>query len=227
MRRLRNKPERTMVRIHKKVERRERSREERAEKVAQIDNKIKSELLERLKQGTYGDIYNFRPEAWNEVLDDQELSGEEERGVEYIADFEDDDESQKKEEEEKFYEFGGFSSGSEESDWSSEAEGGDAEDTPGAEDDDFSKFLEEGFDSSAFDVGTQGSNNTTTTTTTTTTKGNRASPVPSKTAKAPPKTAESNKRRRSDSGKGRAGKKRKGHIEIEYDEKPTLQKETW
>jgi len=217
-----------MVRIHKKVERRERSREERAEKVAQIDNKIKSELLERLKQGTYGDIYNFRPEAWNEVLDDQELSGEEERGVEYIADFED-DESQKKEEEEKFYEFGGFSSGSEgSSDWSSEDEGEDAEDTPGAEDDDFSKFLEDGFDSSAFDVGTQGSNNTTTTTTTTT-KGNRTSPpvVPSKTAKAPPKTAESNKRRRSDSGKGRAGKKRKGHIEIEYDEKPTLQKETW
>jgi len=76
-----------MVRVHKKVERRERKREARAEKVALIDNKIKAELLERLKQGTYGDIYNFRQEAFEEVLDEEEaLQEEEEIEPEFVAD---------------------------------------------------------------------------------------------------------------------------------------------
>jgi len=88
MRKLRKKPNQlTMVRVHKKVERRERKREARAEKVALIDNKIKAELLERLKQGTYGDIYNFRQEAFEEVLDEEEaLQEEEELEPEFVAD---------------------------------------------------------------------------------------------------------------------------------------------
>jgi len=89
MRKLRKKPNQlTMVRVHKKVERRERKREARAEKVALIDNKIKAELLERLKQGTYGDIYNFRQEAFEEVLDEEQISQEEEEDEvpEFVAD---------------------------------------------------------------------------------------------------------------------------------------------
>jgi len=87
MRKLRNKPNQlTMVRVHKKVERREKKREARAEKVAMIDNQIKKELLERLKQGTYGDIYNFRQEAFNEVMDEEEISEEELEGPEFVPD---------------------------------------------------------------------------------------------------------------------------------------------
>eukprot|EP01126_Amoeba_proteus_P040328 TRINITY_DN4296_c0_g1_i7.p1 TRINITY_DN4296_c0_g1~~TRINITY_DN4296_c0_g1_i7.p1 ORF type:complete len:267 (-),score=55.40 TRINITY_DN4296_c0_g1_i7:117-917(-) len=142
MRKLRKQPvQRTMHRIHKKVERRERTREERAEKIAQIDNKIKAELLDRLKQGTYGDIYNFRPEAWNEVLDEKELSSEEqeeEEEVEFVADNYEDVES----DDERYYEFGGFSSGEDEDDdFDVDGDGKDGQASDLEESDDLEDFV--------------------------------------------------------------------------------------
>jgi len=86
MRKLKQKPPPKLVHINKKIERRERVREAKAEKIALIDNQIKKELLERLKQVTYGDIYNFRQEAFEEVMDEQEIVEEEEEIPAFVAD---------------------------------------------------------------------------------------------------------------------------------------------
>lgn len=71
MRKLRTALRPQIVNINKKVERREAVREHEALAAAQIEKQIKSELLERLAQNTYGDIYNFAPEAFEQVLDEQ------------------------------------------------------------------------------------------------------------------------------------------------------------
>ena len=67
-----------MERIHRKTEKREAVREKKAESAAKLEKSIESELLERLKKGTYGDIYNFAPEEFNNMLDENEAEMEEE-----------------------------------------------------------------------------------------------------------------------------------------------------
>jgi len=77
MRKIKLTRNKKIVTRNKRLEKRELNREEKALKAARIDNHIESELLERLKKGTYGDLYNFDSSAFTTALDNDELEMEE------------------------------------------------------------------------------------------------------------------------------------------------------
>ncbi|KAH0448625.1 hypothetical protein IEQ34_022425 [Dendrobium chrysotoxum] len=128
--------------VPRKEQKREARREEKAERAAVLDKSIERELLERLKKGVYGDIYNYPVEAYTNVLEMEGLEpageeDEEEPEIEYVEGYED------LEEEEDMEDFGSFA----EEDNSADDEHDDAHEAMKEMDTDQPKKKQRGFSS--------------------------------------------------------------------------------
>lgn len=78
-----------IVGIKKKEERVEARKQKRAEAAANIDDKIKKELLDRLAKGTYEGIYNFPQKSFEQVIEENQLEEAEQDEHQYEEEQED------------------------------------------------------------------------------------------------------------------------------------------
>jgi len=74
MRKLALKAMPKLVPVSSSREAKERRKEAKALKAAKVDKAIENELLQRLQQGTYGEIYNFPMKQFQSVLDREKVA---------------------------------------------------------------------------------------------------------------------------------------------------------
>lgn len=99
----------------RKIKQREERREQKALVAAKITQKVEQELVDRLANGTYGDLYNFEETTFNKALgqvesdeegmETEEESESDESVVEYVEDLESDEESESMEEDMEDFEY--------------------------------------------------------------------------------------------------------------------------
>jgi protein MAK16 len=99
-RKLRSRVRASMVAVKKKEERMLRSREARALRVARLDQAIEGELMNRLRTGTYGKLYEKQMQKLKEKAEERKRQKLEARRKELGEDIEEEDVSDVSEEEE-------------------------------------------------------------------------------------------------------------------------------
>ena len=101
MRKLKLKAGPKIVTTNTKVDQREAGRERKALKAAQLDRAIENELLERLKQVSEGEIYNYPEKEYTKALSKAQQKYKSENPQEQEEDEEDEEDEEEEDEEEE------------------------------------------------------------------------------------------------------------------------------